>query len=337
MNLFKNPKYLLFSGKGNKPKYYTKRYLSLIIPNFIYRWHRAHLLSKFEKMTQEQRDYIMDRVDYYCKLSVVEALPQSENVKTLKEHKLSNKKARGYASVYFFDTYEYTRTLSKDLKWAYKFGDTWYNLPLPSITKSRPIGDDNQNSVILKLNKFRHFAYAVDNKTYEQKQGKAIFRGSVRRKENRLDFMRKFHNSTICDAADVTSHTELPEEWRKPKRTIYEHFDYKFIVSLEGNDVASNLKWIMASNSVAVMPRPTCETWFMEGRLIPNVHYIEVAADYSNFEERIEYYLAHPQEAIEIAKNANKFWQQFQNSEQEDIISHLVLRKYFKMTAQGDV
>ena len=39
--------------------------------------------------------------------------------------------------------------------------------------------------------------------------------------------------------------------------TIREHLDYKFIMALEGNDVASNLKWVMSSNSIAVMTRPT--------------------------------------------------------------------------------
>lgn len=64
------------------------------------------------------------------------------------------------------------------------------------------------------------------------------------------------------------------------KKTIREHLDYKFIIALEGNDVASNLKWVMSSNSLAVMTRPTCETWFMEGQLIPDYHYVEVKEDF---------------------------------------------------------
>ena len=39
---------------------------------------------------------------------------------------------------------------------------------------------------------------------------------------------------------------------------------HKFILCIEGNDVASNLKWVMSSNSVAVMPKPKFESWFME-------------------------------------------------------------------------
>ena len=33
----------------------------------------------------------------------------------------------------------------------------------------------------------------------------------------------------------------------------------RYALSLEGNDVATNLKWLLASNSVVVMPSPTME------------------------------------------------------------------------------
>ena len=51
----------------------------------------------------------------------------------------------------------------------------------------------------------------------------------------------------------------------RPKLSILEQLEYKFVLCLEGNDVATNLKWVMSSNSLAVMPKPRYETWFMEG------------------------------------------------------------------------
>ncbi len=116
--------------------------------------------------------------------------------------------------------------------------------------------------------------------------------------------------------------------------SLWEHLDYKFIMALEGNDVASNLKWIMSSNSLAVMPRPTCETWFMEGTLLPNVHYVEVKEDFSDFEERINYYITHPDEAEQIIKNAHQYVEQFLDKEREDLISLAVLDKYFRLSQQ---
>ena len=116
--------------------------------------------------------------------------------------------------------------------------------------------------------------------------------------------------------------------------TIKEHLKYKFIMALEGNDVASNLKWIMSSNSIAVMPEPEFETWFMEGTLIPDYHYIRIKADYSDLEERINYYIEHPEKAQEIINHAHEYVEQFKNKKREKLISLLTLQKYFTQTGQ---
>jgi hypothetical protein len=84
------------------------------------------------------------------------------------------------------------------------------------------------------------------------------------------------------------------------------------------------------------MPRPKFETWFMEGNLIPNHHYILINDDYSDLEERLNYYLHRPDEALEIVKNANEYVNQFRNKKREDLISLLVLDKYFRETGQYD-
>lgn len=118
------------------------------------------------------------------------------------------------------------------------------------------------------------------------------------------------------------------------KKTIKEHLDYKFIMALEGNDVASNLKWVMSSNSLAVMTKPTCETWFMEGTLIPDYHYVEVKEDFSDLEEKLQYYISHPDKAEEIIRNAHEFVRQFQDKKRETLISLLVLEKYFRLSGQ---
>ena len=100
---------------------------------------------------------------------------------------------------------------------------------------------------------------------------------------------------------------------------------------LEGNDVASNLKWVMNSNSLAVCPRPTMETWFMEGTLIPNYHYIEVRPDFSDLLERIDYYNNHPAEAEAIVRHAHEYCRQFQDKRRESLISLMVMEKYLKL------
>jgi hypothetical protein len=99
--------------------------------------------------------------------------------------------------------------------------------------------------------------------------------------------------------------------------------------------VATNLKWVMSSNSLAVMPKPKFETWFMEGTLIPNKHYVEIKDDYSDLEERLNYYMSHPQASLQIIQNAHEYIIQFNDKKQEDLISLLVLEKYFYKTGQA--
>ncbi len=70
----------------------------------------------------------------------------------------------------------------------------------------------------------------------------------------------------------------------------------------------------------------------MEGRLIPDYHYVLIKDDYSDLEEKIAYYTKHTDKALEIIKNANMYVKQFQNKKRERKIALKVLEKYFQMT-----
>lgn len=296
----------------------------LIQPKGCYRRRLQPLLQRLEQ--SPELDYMLHRARYYNK--IVDPTPLPTDAPSIGSHRLHSPK------VYFFDTYEYLRWFPPHLQWCYCPGDITYVPDAPSITKSRPLVEDNANGVLMKLDKVRHFVFLNDQIPFNAKQDKVIFRGKVSGKESRVDFMRKFHGQPWCDAGDVSGDESLPASWQVPKLTFWEHLQYKFIMALEGNDVASNLKWIMSSNSLAVMPRPTCETWFMEGTLLPNVHYVEVRPDFADLEERIHYYIAHPAEAEEIIRNANQYVAQFKDKHREDAISILTLQTYFEKTGQ---
>lgn len=203
----------------------------------------------------------------------------------------------------------------------------------PTIVKSRLLGPDNANSVVLKLDKLRHFMFVNAPVPFEQKQDRVIFRGKIRSSRVRKAFIEQFVDHPLVDCG-VVGRDYCPPHWRKPKRTIRQHLDCKFIMALEGNDVASNLKWVMSSNSIAVMTRPTCETWFMEGTLRPDYHYIEVKEDYSDFEEKIRHYMEHPDEARLIVEHAHEYVRQFFDLRRERLISLLVLNRYFQLSGQ---
>ncbi len=322
--MFDKIAYRLNSGKNNKLLYYIKNYMRLAMPKFLFRCRLEAKLASLE--SRKDKDYILDRVNYYNKLCEGTSLPATAPM--LSEHSFGRQK------VYFFDSYEYVRWFPQNLRWMFLPGDIDFVPQEPSVVKSRPVGDSNKNGVVLNMDKVRHFLFVKDKKTFREKKDKAIFRGKVKGKANRIDFMNKWFGHPLCDMGDVSKDVDELKEWHTEKMTIAQHLDYKFIFAIEGNDVASNLKWVMSSNSVAVMPQPTCETWFMEGHLQPNVHYIEIKPDFSDVEERLNYYIEHPEEAEQIIRNANEYVQQFRDKEREELISLLVLDKYFRNTGQ---
>jgi hypothetical protein len=145
--------------------------------------------------------------------------------------------------------------------------------------------------------------------------------------------VQNFYDHPMCDIGQ----TNKPKEdvpWEKKRMTIEDQLKYKFILSIEGNDVATNLKWIMSSNSLAFMIKPKYDSWFMEERLIPGHHYVLIKDDYSDMEEKMKYYSQHTDESLAIIKNAQDYMEQFRDMKREDLISLLVLKKYFEYSNQ---
>lgn len=317
-------RYMLHSGKNNKALYYLKNYIDMLVPDCLYRRRLGGRLAELD--SRPDRDYVSDRVAYYCKLAPGASLP--DEAEALGDQRVGRQK------VYYFDTRKYCRWFPKDMKWMHISGDVDFTPEWPSVVKSRPVGDDNANGVLMKLNAVRHFIFVKDRLSFAEKESRAVFRGKVVDKPLRVRFFEKYFGNPLCDLGDISRRQVEHPEWRTKKMTIGEHLKYKFILSLEGNDVASNLKWVMSSNSLAVMTRPKFETWYMEGRLVPGVHYVEIRDDFSDLEEKMAYYSANPAEAQKIIDNAHEWVRQFRDKRREELISLLVLERYFKATGQ---
>lgn len=310
--------------RNNKQKYYLFNFLSLMLPDAIFRCRLKKILKSLKNYDLV---YIGERVNYYNQLKKKTELP--ETIKKLKDFKIKN-----YHRTYFFDTNEYTRYFEKNLKINMLFGDIIHVPEIPSLVKSRPINNKNHNSILLKLNKVRHFTYTKDKNKFENKINLLIGRSAISKKhKKRIEFFKKYYEHPLCDLGAINKDTPHPN-WLKKKISIEDHLKYKFIMCVEGVDVATNLKWVMSSNSIAVMSKPKIESWFMENKLIPDKHYIEIKDDYSNLEERLQYFIANPEKCHKIIQNANGYVSQFKNKKREDIISLLVLEKYFNMTKQ---
>jgi hypothetical protein len=61
---------------------------------------------------------------------------------------------------------------------------------------------------------------------------------------------------------------------------------------------------------------------------------VPIKDDFSDLEEKLNYYIQNPAEALKIIENGHKFVEQFKNKKREDLISLMVLDKYFKKTNQ---
>ncbi|PAF53502.1 hypothetical protein BKH42_05490 [Helicobacter sp. 13S00482-2] len=315
--------------KNNKFLYSLKGMGYFLYPKFLGKYAINSKLQNIKKLKDDELQKIAKRVNYYCSF-LHTCLPTTSNPSNLELLK------RG--SRYFFDTYEHMRFFPKHLIYTLKEGDINFELSSPSLCKSRPVLKDFSNNVLLNMDKIRHFKFFTSTPLveYESKKNILFFRGACYQ-PHRKDFMRKYFNHPICDLGHVGGNESELNIWRKEKISIENHMQYKFILSLEGNDVATNLKWIMSSNSIAVMPEPKFETWFMEGTLIPNVHYIKISSDYMDVQECLQYFISHPKQAKEIIHNANNYIKQFLNKNTEDLISFLVLRKYFYQTHQIEI
>ena len=308
----------------NKVLYYAANFLRQLVPPHFY---QLSLKGKLSSIDRYDGDYIRKRVNYYNKLSGLTSIGNN-SVRLNALRKVKGPKA------YFFDTFEYARYFPQNLRANVLFMDVIHIPNVPTIQKSRPISGDNANAVLLNLDKKRHFLFVKDHKLFSEKKDMLIGRGAISQ-PHRIKFMEMYFASPLCDLGQVNRVGGDPD-WIKPKMSIGQHLDYKFILSLEGNDVATNLKWIMSSNSVAVMPKPKYETWFMEGRLIPDFHYILIRDDYTDLEERLHDYIANPDRAERIVTNANEYVRQFFDKKREELISLLVLEKYFSNTNQID-
>lgn len=329
--------YKLNSGKPIKILYFVRKYLELLIPDFYYRKRLKSVIEKAAK--RDDYDYILCRVSYYCKLTMHWHINASDYMHRERStfffrNKIINYKCKMFHTAYYLDQHDVTKWFDKNYRWSFCPGDVYFTPEEPTVVKSRMLFEDNTNSVVLKLDKLRHFIFLNDPIPFERKQNKAIFRGKIRQSRLRSKFLEKFFGHPMIDCGVVGKNEGCPDEWMTPKKTIREHLDYKFIIALEGNDVASNLKWVMSSNSLAVMTRPTCETWFMEGTLVAGVHYVEVKEDFSDLEEKLNYYSDHPDEANKIISNAHHYIEQFRDEKREELIQLMVMNRYFSLSGQ---
>ena len=321
------------TAKRRKAHYYIVNILKLFIPNFFYRLRLNHILNK----EYDDKKYVNSRLKYYMKkVSHFSVSNKSKNLNQLFINQLIKNKQNSHA----IDFYNSLRYFNPNYK-----SDFVYNtkdlvdsniskrIPkAPSFVKSRPIKNDNENSILLKLNQIKLYHFIDDLKEFEHKKNKAVWRGNIKNNKQRAFFVENFYSIPIFNISQSMPGYDL--SYAKGFMSIKDQLQYKFIFCLEGKCISTNLYWVMSSNSICVMPKPKYETWFMEGKLKDGVHYIEVNDDFSNAEEKINFYINNKNECLKIIDNAHNYVNQFKDLERERLIQLLVLKNYFILTGQ---
>lgn len=124
----------------------------------------------------------------------------------------------------------------------------------------------------------------------------------------------------------------LPEVFSSRRLEKKEILQYKIVISLEGNDISSGLKWMLFSNSVVMMQPPTVTSWAMEEVLEPWVHYIPLSKDGSNAEEMVKWVGENDRKAQRIAERSALFMYDFlyhKDAEKDNLaVKKEILRRY---------
>jgi hypothetical protein len=307
--------------KNSRLLYFGRHVAKLLAPRALLERRRRKLLVQIDA---REREAVEARVRYYNKLSKPFVVP--DDVAPLRLWH-----ARDLRN-YYFDLLEYLRYFPPHLRSSYRFGDDSSVPGTPTLVKARPIAGDHANAVLFKLDRVRHFLFVKDRRAFSEKLDRLVWRGHAAA-SHRVRFLEQYSGHELCDVGQV-GRRGPDRPWGKPFMSIDQHLDYKFILSIEGHDVATNLKWILSSNSLCFMARPKIESWFMEGTLIPDQHYVLLADDYSDLDEKLRFYSRNPAGAQRILDNAHAFVAPFRNLRREMLVSLLVLQRYFELSGQ---
>jgi len=239
----------LFQSRNNRLLYFIKAHTRRLCPSSL-----LHLdLNKLEKSIKYfDEEALYKRVNYYNKLCGSFTLPDSAST--------INKMREIEDGIYFLDLLEYARYFPQEYQLPYLFGDIIEVPKIPSMVKSRPVSNNNSNAILINMDKVRHFYFVKNDIPFKDKKDQLIWRGAVYQ-DHRVQFMQNhFNRSKLINVGDFSKGRSPHPEWHVPFMSINQQLQNKFILAIEGNDVATNTKWIMSSNSLCFMIKPKYET-----------------------------------------------------------------------------
>src|SRR3954463_5205071 len=151
----------------DKIRYYAINIARDAAPQFLFRRRLDAILATSDLYDAE---YLSARVNYCNKLPIGMKIAIAGTA--IDKISMQN-------SFYYYDLKEHARYFPRSLRIEYRFGDVTRVPDTPTVVKSRPVAGDVSNSVLMKLNKFRHFYLPPDSLPFSGKKPLAVWRGNV--------------------------------------------------------------------------------------------------------------------------------------------------------------
>lgn len=229
---------------------------------------------------------------------------------------------------------------SASLVWAWSYGDKIVEPTLPHLAKVRPVSQTSPIA-LLPLSTGRHSGALNTMPRRERAAGRpfaergacAVWRGAStgnspesgtdgyapdaprELRAPRRVLVERWHNASLAATRGVAVDVGYSALAKSAKLAPHVHGRYvagsqsveqmmacRYLISVEGNDVATGLKWMLYTESVVLMAHPTKETWALEGALVPWTHYVPLARDYEDLAERLAWCEANLERAAAIAR-----------------------------------
>lgn len=276
-------------------------------------------------------------MDHLSRLYTYCPIPQSTNVSGNLQESLRTNVQYGAEFLKLYPGFA-----NKPLRVA--FGDNTARFERPTIVKSRCIGD--ANGVLLPLHQARHWSMTPEmvhaqDVPWHRKRMAVVWRGATTGKSRSEDFQKHprtllvqrwhgcQHQGIDVAYSQVVQGKESLAPLVRNELSLREQLQFALIVCVEGNDVATNLKWVLASNSVPVMPPPRYETWLLESHLRPMIHYVPVRPDFEDLHAMLDWCRCNPERCKAIAAAGQRYVAPFfADPRAEHRLAVQVLRRY---------
>jgi hypothetical protein len=187
----------------------------------------------------------------------------------------------------------------------------------PVLVKTRDTFNQLSRGVIANLNSGRHWDLNLSQDVaWADKLNDVYWRGADTGHElhnnDRVNFVSRFFGKYDVAFSDYSqNYIDSPylysKEWLKGFCSREDFLKRKYLPVIDGNDKSSSLNWVLASNSIPIMPKPRFHSWLCEKFLESGVHYVEVERDFSDFEEKLDWCKSHDEECKIIAGNGSQF------------------------------